>query len=50
MKWVGQVAHMVETRSAYKILVGKSEIKKTIGKVGLDGRIILGKYGSSRNV
>jgi len=36
MGWVGHVAHIVEMRNAYKILVGKPE-----GKRPLRGSIIL---------
>jgi len=32
MKWVGQVACMGERRSAYRILVGRSEGRKTLGR------------------
>jgi len=32
MKWVGQVACMGERRSAYTILVGRSEGRKTLGR------------------
>ena len=32
MKWVGQVACMGERRSAYRILVGRSEGRRTLGR------------------
>jgi hypothetical protein len=31
MKWLGQVAHLVERRGAYRVLVGKPEGKKLRG-------------------
>jgi transcription termination factor 2 len=53
MRWAGHVARMGETRNAYRILVGKSEgnrplgrprrrwvdnIKMDLGEIGWDGR------------
>jgi hypothetical protein len=32
MKWLGHVAHMGEMRNAYKILFGKLEGKRTLGR------------------
>jgi hypothetical protein len=32
MRWVGQVASMAETRTAYKVLVGKPEEKRTLAR------------------
>jgi hypothetical protein len=32
MRWVGHVARMGETRNIYKILVGKSERKRSLGR------------------
>jgi len=32
MRWVGHVAHMGESRSLYRVLVGKSEEKKPLGR------------------
>jgi hypothetical protein len=32
MKWVGHVAHRREMRNAYKILVGKPEGKRPLGR------------------
>jgi len=32
MKWVGQVACMGERRSAYRILVGRPEGRRTLGR------------------
>jgi hypothetical protein len=32
MRWVGHVAHMREMRSAYKILVGRREWKRPLGR------------------
>jgi hypothetical protein len=41
MRWAGHVAHMGEIRNAYRILVGKPEGKKPLGRPRLGGRIIL---------
>ena len=32
MRWAGHVAHMVEERGAYKVLVGKPEGKRPLGR------------------
>jgi hypothetical protein len=32
MKWVGQVACMGERKGAYRVLVGKSEGKRSLGR------------------
>jgi hypothetical protein len=32
MRWAGHVAHMGQKRNAYKILVGKSERKRPLGR------------------
>jgi hypothetical protein len=32
MRWAGHVARMVETRNAYRILVGNPEGKRPLGK------------------
>jgi len=32
MRWVGNVAHMGEMRNAYKIMVGKPEGKRPLGR------------------
>jgi hypothetical protein len=32
MRWVGHVAYMGEVRNVYKILVGKTEGKRQLGK------------------
>jgi hypothetical protein len=32
MRWAGQVARMVEKRNAYRILVGKAEGKRPLGR------------------
>jgi transcription termination factor 2 len=32
MRWAGHVARMGETRNAYRILVGKPEVKKPLGR------------------
>ena len=35
MRWVGHVAHMRERRGAYRILVGKPEGKRPLGRPSL---------------
>jgi hypothetical protein len=42
MRWAGQVAPMGEERGVDRILVGKYERKRPLGRPRLDGRIILG--------
>ena len=37
MRWAGHVALMGEERGAYRILVGKSEGKRPLGDLGVDG-------------
>ena len=32
MRWAGHVAHMGEERGAYRVLVGKPEGKRTLGR------------------
>jgi hypothetical protein len=34
MRWAGHIARMGETRNAYRILVGKPEGKRPLGKPG----------------
>jgi hypothetical protein len=41
MRWVGHVARMGERRGVYRILVGKSEGKRPLGRPRVDARIIL---------
>jgi hypothetical protein len=41
MRCAGHVARMRERRGVYKILVGKPEGKRPLGRSGVDGRIIL---------
>jgi hypothetical protein len=41
IKWGGPVALMEEVRNAEKILVGKTEGKRPLGEVNIDGRILL---------
>jgi hypothetical protein len=33
MRWAGHVARMGATRNAYRILVGKSEVKRPLGRL-----------------
>jgi hypothetical protein len=40
MKWAGHVAHVVEMRNAYNILVGKPEGEIHLEDLGIDGTII----------
>jgi len=41
MRWEGYVARMGKRRGVYRVLVGKSESKRPLGRPGVDGRIIL---------
>ena len=41
MRWAGRVACWVEGRVAYMVLVGKLEGHKPLGKLDVDGKIIL---------
>jgi hypothetical protein len=41
MRWANNVGYMGEMRNAYKILVGKSEGKRPLGRLGVDGRSVL---------
>jgi hypothetical protein len=40
-KLVGLVARMVERRDGHRTLVGRPEEKGTLGRLGVDGKIIL---------
>jgi len=41
MRWVDHVARMGKIRDSYKILVGKPEGKRLLGRLGVNGKIIL---------
>jgi hypothetical protein len=41
MGCAGHVARMGERRGAYRVLVGKPEVKRQLGSSGVDGRVIL---------
>jgi hypothetical protein len=41
MRLVGHVARVEEMKNAYKILVGKPEGKRQLGRQGIDERMIL---------
>jgi hypothetical protein len=41
MRWAVHVARMGENRGVYRVLVGKPEGKRLVGRSNLDGRIIL---------
>ena len=41
MRWAGRVAFLVEGRVAYIVLVGKFEGQTPLGKLDVDGKIIL---------
>jgi hypothetical protein len=41
MGWAGHVSRIGESRSAYRVLVGKPEGKNHLEVIGIDGRIIL---------
>jgi hypothetical protein len=36
MRWAGHVARMEEKRNAYRILVGKPEVKRPLGRPRLE--------------
>ena len=38
---MGHVSHMGDRRSAYRVLVGRPDGKRSLGSHGLDGRIKL---------
>jgi hypothetical protein len=42
MRWAGHVARMGEKRNAYRLLVGKPEGKRPLGRPRCNGWIILG--------
>jgi len=42
MGWAGHVARMSEEMRVYRVLVGKPEGKRPLGRLGVDGWIILG--------
>jgi hypothetical protein len=41
MRWVGYVARVRDRRGAYRVLVGRPEVKRPLGRSGIDGRVIL---------
>ena len=41
MRWAEHVARMEEGRGMHKVLVGKPEVKRSLGRQDVDGRIIL---------
>jgi hypothetical protein len=41
LRWAGNVVRMVEGRGVYKVLVGKSEGKRPLGRPSVGGRITL---------
>ena len=41
MRWAGHVARMREDRGVQRVLVGKPEGKRSLGRPDVDGRIIL---------
>jgi hypothetical protein len=41
MRWVGHVARMGEGRGVYRVLVGRPEGKRPLGRPGVGGRITL---------
>jgi len=40
MRWAGRVACMVDKGGVYRVLLGKPEVKRPLGRPGVDGRII----------
>ena len=43
MRWVGHVARMGEERGVYRVLLGKPEGKRQLGRPRRNGYIILGR-------
>jgi len=41
MRWEGHVARMGERRGVYRVLVGKPEGKRPLGRIVVDGRILI---------
>jgi len=41
MRWMGHVARMGEGRVVHRVLVGKPEGRRLLGRPNVDGRIIL---------
>ena len=41
MRWAGHVARMGEDRGVHRVLVGKPEGKRPLGRPSVDGRIII---------
>jgi hypothetical protein len=41
VRWAGHVTRMGEGRGAYRVLVGRPEGKRPLGRLGIGGRIIL---------
>jgi hypothetical protein len=41
MRWAGHVARMGEKRNVYRLLIGKPEGKRPLGRSRLGGKIIL---------
>jgi hypothetical protein len=41
MRWAAHVARMIERRGAYTVLVGRSEGKRPLQNLGVDGCVIL---------
>jgi len=41
MRWAGLVAGMGERRGAYSVLAQKQQGKRPLGRLGIEGRIIL---------
>jgi hypothetical protein len=40
MRWLGHVAHILENRNAYKVLIGNGEGKRSPGRPEKDCRIL----------
>jgi len=41
MRWAEHVARMGKMKNAYKILIGKPEVKKHSEDLGVDGKVML---------
>jgi len=48
MRWAGHVARLRARRNAYRILVGKPDWKKPLGRPGVDGSVVLKRVFKKR--
>jgi hypothetical protein len=50
MRWAGNVTHMEENRNAHRVLVRKTEGKRHVEDLGIDGSLIQGDQKVSVHV